>query len=186
MSGNDQIGHGAAAGNAAWLAACWQPWEQLNGWNAFWVSQWRSWFDALASAPNPWLPALAGERRGQPVGIDLFLPWLPRIEAMVSPFDAVNGHEAVRVMLRAVLPFAPAAHVAEWLNVDAIVTRGAGLHPPPVATSAEVEVLDGTGATPSLPASEPPQPKKPARGRRAKKPSASDAPAAGEGQAKTE
>jgi hypothetical protein len=70
------------------------------------------------------LPALAGDRRGQqPSAIELFLPWLPRIEAEIIPLRQHSDEDAVRVMLRAALP---ASVGGDWLQVDATVTRHHG------------------------------------------------------------
>jgi len=145
MSGTERMGQeaGVPTGSVAWLSACWQPWEMLNGWNAFWGSQWRSWFDALVSAPNPWLPALADERPYQRADIDFFLPWLPRIDAVITPLDAIGGRNAVRVMLRAAPPFAGTPSASDWLNVDATVTRGRRLEDSvPLESPAEAAVLE--------------------------------------------
>ena len=79
--------------------------------------------DSVVSAPNPWLPALAAGRPDQPAAIDFFLPWLPRIEAFVTPLDRPGEQDAVRVMLRASLPQLGAGKQKEWLDVDATVSR---------------------------------------------------------------
>lgn len=114
---------GLAAGPAALMSACLQPWSMLQDWNAFWVRQWQVWFDTVVSAPNPWLPALAARRPDQPAAIDFFLPWLPRIEALVTPLDPGGEQDAVRVMLRASLPHVGVGERKEWLDVDATVSR---------------------------------------------------------------
>lgn len=132
MRGSDRIG--GETDMAALMAACWQPWEALNGWNAYWGTQWREWFESFVSAPNPWVPALADERSDRSAAIDFFLPWLPRIEAVAAPLETEQGRDVVRVMMRAALPFSGARAAAEWLNVDAIVTRGSAASlPEPLA-----------------------------------------------------
>lgn len=114
---------GLAAGPAALMSACLQPWSMLQDWNAFWARQWQVWFDTVVSAPNPWLPALAAARSDQPAAIDFFLPWLPRIQALVTPLDPAGEKDAVRVMLRASMPHVGLGDQKEWLDVDATVSR---------------------------------------------------------------
>lgn len=114
----------------------------LQEWNAFWGTQWKAWFDALASAPNPWLPALAAGRPDQPAAIDFFLPWLPRVEAFVTPLDpSGEDQEAVRVMLRAALPHVGSGEQQDWLNVDATVSRSLRTTATPPAEPVSPELL---------------------------------------------
>lgn len=87
-----------------WLNACMQPWSILNTLNAFWSDQWKLWLSAVASAPAPWLPALAEEREGQPEVIDFFLPWLPRLDMSQAFGEALAEKDLVRAMLRAAAP----------------------------------------------------------------------------------
>lgn len=136
---------GLATGPAALMSACLQPWSMLQDWNAFWARQWQIWFDSVVSAPNPWLPALAAGRPDQPAAIDFFLPWLPRIEAFVTPLDPAAEQDAVRVMLRASLPHVGFGEQKEWLDVDARVTR----------SSRAQTKLDVEPASPALPADAP-------------------------------
>ncbi len=114
---------GRATEPAALMSAYLQPWSMLQDWNAFWARQWQMWFDSVVAAPNPWLPALAAGRPDQPAAIDFFLPWLPRIEALVTPLDPAGEQDAVRVMLRASLPHVGFGEPKEWLDVDATVSR---------------------------------------------------------------
>lgn len=87
-----------------WFSVCLQPWSALCTWNAYWGDRWKSWLSEIGAAPNPWLPALASDRPNQPVGIDFFLPWLPRVDAIVGSLGAAGEKDAQRVMLRAALP----------------------------------------------------------------------------------
>lgn len=93
-----------ADASGQWVSACFKPWSSLAGWSIFWGDQWKQWLSAICAQPNPWLPALASERVGQPAVIDFFLPWLPRAEATSGTVDAVNENDAVRAMLRAAVP----------------------------------------------------------------------------------
>lgn len=93
-----------AEASEQWLKACLQPWSVLNSVNAYWGDQWKRWLSAIASGPNPWLPALAEDRDGQPAMIDFFLPWLPRAGAGMTPPGGVGDAAAVRAMLRAAVP----------------------------------------------------------------------------------
>lgn len=149
-----------------------QPWSMLPDWNAFWGRQWKVWFDAVVSAPNPWLPALAEGRPDQSAAIDFFLPWLPRIEAVVTPLDPAGEKDAVRVMLRAALPHVGSGEQTEWLNVDATVSRAtdstaAMTAPAEPLAPPELPVLDASPTT-TEPAAKPAAPK-----RRTRKPAAS-------------
>lgn len=99
-----------------WLSAWMRPWAAFGDWNALWGGPWRNWLESLAMMPAPWMPALAAERQGQPAAIDFFLPWLPRVEACIEPLDSHSGADAVRVMLRAILPGG-----ADGLEIDATV-----------------------------------------------------------------
>lgn len=87
-----------------WFSACLQPWSGLCTWNAYWGDRWKVWLTEIGSAPNLWLPALASDRHDQPVSIDFFLPWLPKLEAIVGSHGAIGEKDAQRVMLRAALP----------------------------------------------------------------------------------
>jgi hypothetical protein len=95
---------GLEGNSARWMSACMQPWSVLQDWNAFWLSQWKTWFEAIASAPNPWVSALASGRADQAPAIDFFLPWLPRMDAVVTSFGPAGANDAMRVMLRAASP----------------------------------------------------------------------------------
>lgn len=126
----------------AWLSNLWQPWNAFGKWNALWVDPWKRWLKTVTVPPAAWLPALAGDRRGQqPSAIELFLPWLPRIEAEITPLSQRSNEDAVRVMLRAALP---ASVGGDWLQVDATVTRHRG-------EAIWVEAVDPplSGATPT-------------------------------------
>lgn len=85
------------------LFATWgRPWLMLASWNLYWGDQWSQWVRAVASGPNPWLPALATERKGQPAAIDFFLPWIPP-----GPLEGgaeIDEKEAVKAMIRAATP----------------------------------------------------------------------------------
>jgi len=107
-----------AAASGQWFSACLQPWSVLCTWNAYWGDQWREWLSEIGSAPNPWLPALAGDRHDQPVGIDFFLPWLPRVKAIVGSLDAVGEKDVQRVMLRAALPHVGSSSEATPPEID--------------------------------------------------------------------
>ncbi|GHU10562.1 hypothetical protein AGMMS50225_14320 [Betaproteobacteria bacterium] len=124
----------------AWLSNWLQPWKALGEWNALWADPWRRWLKTVPVAPAAWLPALAGNRRErQPLAIEFFLPWLPRIEAEITPLRRQHSDEdAVRVMLRAVLP---ASVGGDWLQVDATVTRHHGGSPWVGAVEPPDEVL---------------------------------------------
>lgn len=87
-----------------WLSACLQPWSALGDWNAYWGKCWKWWISAIGSAPNPWLPALADERPGQPATIDFFLPWMPRGNVAAGCADPVGEKDVIRTMLRAAVP----------------------------------------------------------------------------------
>ena len=108
-----------AAFSDLWVDAWTRPFSAWQGWNSFWGEQWHAWLSAFGSGPSPWLPALAEGRENQPSQIDFFLPWLPRLDGGASA-DGHDSEEAVKVMLRAALPWAPAA---DWLMVEA---RAAG------------------------------------------------------------
>lgn len=107
--------------SSTWVTACMQPWTMWQGWAQLWGDPWRQWLDSVASMPNPWLPALAADRKAQPPAIDFFLPWLPRIEATVAPIDGHSAEDAMRVMLRAALPGMTGS--GELVLVDAKVAR---------------------------------------------------------------
>lgn len=92
--------------SAAWTESWTQPWSAWQTWSRLWGEQWQRWFDALATTPTPWLPALAEGRTRQPAAIDFFLPWLPRADFRVSPTDADAGRDTVHAMLRAAVPAA--------------------------------------------------------------------------------
>jgi len=152
---------GLATESAAWMSAYMQPWSILQDWNAFWSKQWKIWFDTVVSTPNPWLPALAAGRAGQPAAIDFFLPWLPRIEALVTPLESCGERDAVRVMLRAALPHLGPIEQTEWLNVDAAVSRTGGsaassrlISAETPETPAPLPMLEAAAASPE-PASKP-------------------------------
>ncbi|MDR2031621.1 MAG: hypothetical protein LBP86_05060 [Azoarcus sp.] len=102
-----------------WWSAWMRPWAAFGDWNALWGGPWRNWLESLAGMPVPWMPALAAERQGQPAAIDFFLPWLPRVEAYIEPLDSHSGTEAVRVMVRAILPGGLGG--GDCLEVDATV-----------------------------------------------------------------
>lgn len=84
-----------------WVSACFQPWSVAVNWNTFLSERWKQWLSAVASAPNPWLPALADERSGQSPSIDFFLPWLPHLDAVSGEVRPVGIDEAVSVMRKA-------------------------------------------------------------------------------------
>lgn len=81
-----------------WISACFQPWSAVANWNALMGERWMQWLSATASAPNPWLPALANERSGQRPSIDFFLPWLPHLDAVAGEVRPAGPDEAVGVM----------------------------------------------------------------------------------------
>ncbi|MBR0565837.1 hypothetical protein J5J83_06880 [Azoarcus sp. L1K30] len=93
-----------AAISSAWLKAYTQPWAAWQGWTQFVGDQWQQWFDSIATLPNPWLPALAAGRRGQTASIELFLPWFPRADSIMSAVDPLGADRAVRLMMRAAWP----------------------------------------------------------------------------------
>lgn len=107
--------------SSTWVTACMQPWTMWQGWAQLWGDPWRQWLDSVASMPSPWLPALAADRKAQPPAIDFFLPWLPRVEATVTPIDGHSIEDAMRIMLRAALP--GVGNGAEVVLVDAKVAR---------------------------------------------------------------
>lgn len=102
-----------------WFSACLQPWSGLCTWNAYWGDQWKVWLSEIGSAPNLWLPALASDRHDQPVSIDFFLPWLPKLEAIVGSHGAIGEKDAQRVMLRAALPHMGSSNEASFEMDDA-------------------------------------------------------------------
>lgn len=104
--------------SSTWFSACMQPWTMWQGWT-------QAWLDSVAAMPNVWMPALAAGRKNQPAAIDFFLPWMPRVNATVTPLDGHSPDDAVRVMLRATLPFL-GGQAADGLLVDAKVTRQKG------------------------------------------------------------
>ena len=105
--------------SSTWFSACMQPWTMWQGWT-------QAWLDSMAAMPNVWMPALAAGRKNQPAAIDFFLPWMPRVNATVSPLDGHSPDDAVRVMMRATLPFLGGL-AGEGLLVDAKVTRQKGV-----------------------------------------------------------
>ncbi|MDR1228296.1 MAG: hypothetical protein LBK55_04640 [Azoarcus sp.] len=118
--GYDESGMAGLPG--LWLSAWTRPWGMFGNWNALWggwSGPWRRWLESVAAMPAAWVPALAEERQGQPASIAFFLPWLPRIEAQVSPLDHGDDN-AVRMMLRATLP---GGLGGSGLEVDATVRR---------------------------------------------------------------
>lgn len=135
-----------------WMSAWLKPLSALNVWNEYWRDHWKSWLAGRAAGPAAWLPALAEERFDQPDAINFFLPWLPRVDALVVPLDAPGEDEAMRLMLRAALPRVGAFGPAEWLTVDATIRHSAGAQPPQLPAEAAPAVLD---APPPAPAKRP-------------------------------
>ena len=140
----------AALASAAglWLNAWMQPWSALRVWNDYWLEQWKTWLGAQAAAPATWLPALAAERVGASESINFFLPWMPRIEALVVPLDEPAAEDAMRVMLRAALPRVGAAAAVEWLTVDATIRHASGDEPPALVPRAPAVTLESAAAPP--------------------------------------
>ncbi len=138
----------------AWINAWMKPWTAWQGWSDFWGEQYQAWLDKLAAAPNPWLPALAKDRRNQPASIDFFLPWLPGLQASMASLDSPEQSEALRVMLRAALPWGAAA---DWLQVGARAAHlGLEQAPQPAAAAAsargEIEVPQALVPAKAMPA----------------------------------
>ncbi|MDR3087882.1 MAG: hypothetical protein LBU45_08050 [Azoarcus sp.] len=126
-SGWDVAGFSGLPG--LWLSAWTRPWSVFGNWNerwSDWNGSWWHWLEAMATQPVPWMPALAAGRQGQPEAIGFFLPWLPRIEATITPLDSHSDEAAVRVMLRATLP---GGLGGDCLEVDAKVRRHRGVAP---------------------------------------------------------
>lgn len=124
-----------AEASGYWISACFQPWSAAAKWNALVNEGWRQWMNAIASAPNPWLPALAAGRSRQPASIDLFLPWLPRAKAAAEASPA--GQDDVERVMRRMI----ALHAAEQGHADAAVPlekAGTIAGTPPSAEAAAV------------------------------------------------
>ncbi len=129
----------------AWINAWMKPWTAWQGWSDFWA-QYQTWLGTLAAAPNPWLPALAKERRDQPASIEFFLPWLPRLPTSMVSLDSPEQNEALRVMLRAALPWGAAT---DWLQVGARAAR-LGLGQKPQSSAAETNASGKAEVLPAL------------------------------------
>lgn len=145
---------GLAAVSEKWMLAWLQPWSALNVWNEYWRDQWKTWLAGRAAAPAAWLPALAEERFDQPDPINFFLPWLPRVDALVVPLGAPGEEDAMRLMLRAALPRVGAFGSSEWLTVDATIRHSASSEPPQLPADAAPPVLDAP-VVPAAPAKRP-------------------------------
>ena len=119
-------GWDAAGLPGMWLSAWTRPWAVFSNWNKHWDDwngSWGQWLKVMATQPAPWMPALAAGRQRQPEAIGFFLPWLPRLEASITPLDSHSDEAAVRVMLRATLPGGLGGEGQEVLEVDAKVRR---------------------------------------------------------------
>jgi hypothetical protein len=129
----------------AWLSAWLRPLNTFEEWNALWVEPWRRWLESVALPPAAWLPALVADSQArQPSSIGFFLPWLPRIDAEISPLGDHLDEDAVRVMLRAVLP---PGMGGDWLRIDATVSRARGNAPWPLDEISRDALPDGTATT---------------------------------------
>ena len=112
----------AMMSSGAWMSAYLRPWEVLGDWNAFWGKQWLAWLRSLATAPSPWVPALASNRPNELQHIDPFLPWLPRLDAVITPL--AGEHDAVRLLVRAAIPHVGGGRLVDFLTLDATISRG--------------------------------------------------------------
>lgn len=88
----------------AWMNAWVQP---LATWRQFVGGQWQQWLDAFAQLPNPWLPALAAGREGQPPAIDFFLRWLQLTVGESAPSRSSAQADAAQAASASVATPAP-------------------------------------------------------------------------------
>lgn len=168
---------GSGIDSTAWMSACFQPWTVIEEWSMFWTRQWMHWLEAVTAAPNPWLPTVPVDQQGESLDLGLFLPWLPRIEASVMPVETAGDRDAMRVRLRAAMSNTMTGEHAEWLNVDATVSRSgvpasAEEVPPPELKAPNGRIIDvAAGRAAETPAAPKPRTR---RTRAANKPGAAE------------